>query len=133
MADPVEYIREEDCDLVRNAISVTLDDKSLPDTIILSEAYAGLANHTITLRTESGEANELRRMAAVFYCAALLVPALPDLIRETDAGVTTEFGQRDKALESKLYARSEECLQLAAGAPQHSTGRMPVLFTSSAA
>jgi len=75
---------------VRAAIDLSLDDTTLPDDVIGLPIYAGAAEVEIGRRvanyadviTAGGANAALLTNAAIWICAALLVPAVPNLTGE---------------------------------------------------
>ena len=85
-------VTADECADVRAAIDVTLPATALPDTTILLAVFADKAARDITARVTNGEDIvdagsgddfETMRLAAIYYTAALIMPALPQLISES--------------------------------------------------
>jgi hypothetical protein len=98
---------------VRAAIDVSLDELSLPDSIVGLDIYAGTAERYIASRT-TGTA-EAAKAAAIYYLAALLAPSIPNITSERDEmGLRYERKPVDWAeRSSQLQARAEEQIDLA--------------------
>lgn len=75
---------------IRAAIDISLDANSLPDAVIALEVYATAAEQWIASQTT--EAGSEAHLGAVLYCAYLIAPQVPALIRERMAG--GEFWQQ---------------------------------------
>lgn len=120
---------------VRAAIDVDLSDTQLPDVTIELDIYAGAADADVlelhpTAEAETG-ANLLRvKRAAVFFCAARLVPVV---VRLTAATVQA----RDLSYSRNLYDPAKRVEELKAMAieeinevltPSAETPERPVMF-----
>lgn len=71
-----------DYDAVRAAIRTSLDAENLPNEIIALPIYEGRALAGIAARTTNTTAHALT--AATYLCAALLFPAVPQLLTDAD-------------------------------------------------
>jgi hypothetical protein len=96
LTDPADYIA------VRAAMDLSLKEPNVPDSIIQLDIFQGAAEREVLARdpeAESREDDELARVkaAAVYLTAALLLPAVPQLLRERLGDQTYERLQLDVA------------------------------------
>lgn len=87
MADPALPIPVADFDEIRRQIDVSLSAKVLPDAVIGMSTFAGKAADWVEATdpdwaTRTGLAARSIRRAAIYYCAALILPRLPQLTAE---------------------------------------------------
>jgi len=73
---------------IRAAIDTSLDTTVLPDSIIALDIYAGAARRDVllldaTAESRTGDEFQHARNAAIYFCAARLIGALPQISRET--------------------------------------------------
>lgn len=83
----LEWIVEDDYPAIRAAIAVDLTAATLPDSVIALAIYASAAELAIKgldpgWATADDDQTELLHMAAIYWCASLIVPALPRFVRE---------------------------------------------------
>lgn len=121
---------------VRAAIDITLDTAALPDSIIALDIYGGSAVRDVlaidpTAASRSGDQLLHAQAAAVYFCAARLVGALPVLTQERNfAG--DEY--RRQAIDAD--ARARDLLSLASAEldsylePTPATSDMPTMFAA---
>lgn len=82
-----------DYDAVRAAIDVGLTAAQVPDAVIGMPIYHGWADAQVlaavpTAATATGTAAEWATRAAILFCAARLVRAIPNTVQESFADVT---------------------------------------------
>jgi hypothetical protein len=119
---------------IRAAIDVSLDSAALPDATIALGIYAGAAELDVISRDPlalSRTGAELAHVtnAAIYFCAARLIVALPQILRETFADHSYERGQTDiaqRAGELRALATAEIETVIS---PTDTTPAMPTMFT----
>ncbi|MGN6814406.1 MAG: hypothetical protein ACTHMP_26365 [Thermomicrobiales bacterium] len=123
---------------VRAALDLDLTADELPDSVIAMPIYAGAADSAVLARdpdalTQTGDALQHVKNAAVLFCAALLAPVVPQIVRERtpeyDYWLTkTEWTDRAPL----LRGRAEE--ELAAYLlPAETAAYRPTLFARASA
>lgn len=118
---------------VRAALDVSLTSGQLPDATIAYDMYSGRAVRQVLAQVadaESRTGNEFKRCvnAAIFYCAAYIAPAIPNLTRKSmgDVDYSLNIDWRERAV--KLLAAAAEELA-AVLTPGESVYSIPTLFT----
>lgn len=81
---PAVEIVPDDYPSIRAAIDISLDGNSLSDEVIELEIYKTAAEQWIA--AETTETGTTAHLAAVLYCAYLIAPQVPALMRERFAG-----------------------------------------------
>lgn len=119
---------------VRAAIDITLDAKSLPDEVIGLPTYAGEAERWVlatdpasVLYTPGSDQYAQAQVAAIFACAAMLVPMVPMLTGET-YGQAYRYTRKEvdqAALEASLWDRARTALSRASGDAPVPTDKAP--------
>lgn len=127
---PAVAIVSGDYPSIRGAIDISLDANSLPDAVIELEIYATAAEQWIA--AETTETGSEAHLAAVLYCAYLIAPQVPALIRERMAG--GEYWQQPfdfVDLAGRLLQRAYQQLALAKAleVPDADTSLQPAMFT----
>jgi len=123
---------------VRAALDISLTSAALPDAIIELDLYAGAATRAIRARdpiAESRTGDDLARvqLAAVLWCAALLVPALPQIASETHGDDTYRRQTSDPLVfATELRGRAEAELAAVLNAGTGSRSPRPFAFTRAA-
>lgn len=88
MADII--ITEDNCDSIRRAIDVRLDDVILPNEIILDDIYAKTASEEVASRFGmndlSGDQTAKAIRASCYLCASYLIPAIKQVRSEQISG-----------------------------------------------
>jgi hypothetical protein len=123
-------IETTDYPAIRAAINISLDEKSLPDDVIALSIYKGIAERRIS--DQQPTIDVYSKAAAVLLCAALLCKAVPQILSETDAGVTTTVEPVDyDEKKAELLALSSEMLSLSlnVSAADRIAAQLPTLFT----
>ncbi len=97
---------------VRAALDTSLSESKLPDSVISLSIYAPAAELDVLARDPDAEGrtgDELERVtnAAIYFCAARLAPALPQLLATSDEHNEWRWQARD------WQARARELRQLA--------------------
>lgn len=121
---------------VRAAIDTSLTEDDLPDATIALDLYAGAANRWLLRRdsdaaTRMGDDAASVTLAAVLYCAALLVGAIPRLTQENHDGVTsyTRALETPAQIAERLLARAEDALAGVLEPSAPTTASIPTMFT----
>jgi hypothetical protein len=120
---------------IRAAIDVTLDSELLPDATIGLPLYAGAAEAWVLSRLPTADslaepARTAAVRAAMWRCAALLVPAVPQIVSESTQAdhAYTRQGLDIAKRVAQLMALAEEAL--AEATPADDVGApMPTMFT----
>ena len=86
-------IETSDFESVRKLISTNLTSATLPDSVIGLVDYKSEAERRVSIQT-SNEDDSAKRAARAFL-AALLIPALPKLIKQNQAGYSYEMEKTD--------------------------------------
>lgn len=73
---------------IRSVIDLTMDAADLPDSVIAMDVFQGWAERKILVRdpdalTRMGDEAAAVRLAAIFFTAARIVPAIPRLMSES--------------------------------------------------
>lgn len=111
-------ITPEDYGEIRDAIDTSLSEANLPGTTIGREIYRGRAERWIAARTSNADAHA--KLAAIYMCAAFLVPAVPHLSSESLPGASYQRVNFDPAEQVKRLeglAADELALSLNGGVP----------------
>jgi hypothetical protein len=114
---PVE-ITAGDHDAVRAAIDTSLSPANLPPEVIGLDIYKGRAERWIAARTTNTDAHA--KAAAVYMCAAFLVPAVPHLSSESLPGASYQrvnFDPNEQVKRLEGMAADELALSLNGGVP----------------
>jgi hypothetical protein len=119
---------------VRAAIDTSLDSRLLPDAIIALDIYKAAAVRDVLAIDASAESRTSTEFAhaqaaAVYFCAARLVTALPQIVRETrdtHAYQRAEVKPDMRAAELRALASAELDAYLDMSP---AIGDMPTLFT----
>ncbi len=128
------WIVEDDYPSIRAAIDVTLTPVALPDAIIALPIYAGAAELAIKglapdWEDADDDQTELLHLASIYWCASMLVPALPRLLRE-NIGRTSYSYESDLMDISDLIALLRSRASSLVGVATTGTGNvMPTWFT----
>jgi hypothetical protein len=85
---PVNLIDGAAYESIRRAIDVRLDARSLPDAVIALPIYAGSGELDVRQRDplldeRVGTDLAHARLAAIYFAAARLTPAVPDIVQQT--------------------------------------------------
>ena len=121
---------------VRAALDVSLTDRQLPDAVIGYDLYSGRAMRRVleqvpTAESQTGDALQRCKNAAIFYCAAFLAPAIPNITRKSIGS-----GDMELAYDIDWEARAANLLAAAAAelaevlTPSEATPTMPVMFAA---
>jgi len=123
---------------IRAALDISLTSAELPDLIIGLDMYVGAAQRAIRARdpiAESRTGDDLARvrLAAMLWCAALLVPALPQIASETHGDDTYRRQTSDPlAVALELRGRAEAELAAVLNAGTGSRTPRPFAYTRAA-
>jgi hypothetical protein len=113
------YITPAEFPAVRAALDISLDAANLPDAVIALPQYAGQAELWVAANDPNaiiyfpGSEEHIRTtIAAIYACAAYIVPALPNITGETygDALRYTREKTDMHGLEASLWARARASL-----------------------
>jgi hypothetical protein len=104
--------------MVRAAVDTSLGPRALKDEVIALDMYAGEAERQVLARDPNAltydpdsDNGKRVRMAAVYWTAALLVPALPDLTSERFTDYSYTRSARDWAQHARdLVGRATAAL-----------------------
>lgn len=126
---PAVEIISGDYPSIRAAIDISLDADSLPDAVIGLDIYATAAEQWIA--AETTETGTEAHLAAVLYCAYLIAPQVPALMRERMAG--GEYWQQPfdyVDLAGRLLQRAYQQLALAQAlvTPAADASEQPTMF-----
>jgi len=93
----------------RKLVDITLTVDQLPDAVLAADAYAGEAVRWVSARTSNTDENA--KAAAVYVLAALVMPAVPKLLSESNAGYSYSQQQTnvDKRV-AQLLAMAEDAI-----------------------
>lgn len=102
----------EDCESVRKAIDIRLDDIILPNSTILLPIYKDTAIDYIASRfdddTVPEDVESKAKLALIFYCASLICPAIKQVQSEKIAGAERSYKSFDGMAKAKeLESRAE--------------------------
>ena len=131
------YLTPAEFPAVRAAIDISLDASNLPDDVVALPMYAPEAERWVLAMNlvaagyaPGSEAYLKTQVAAIFACAALVVPAVPNLTGEwwgNEARYTRkEFDP--VALQATLWERARSALRSAAPLPVEAVGAAPRRF-----
>ena len=127
-------ITSADYPAIRAAIDTSLDTTSLPDATIALDIYAGAAMRLVLARdpaaaTRTGDALARVTAAAVYYTAARLILALPQITRE--AYPEQSYQRQDvNVSERAAYLTSLADAELDAVLGDAATAGMPTMFAA---
>lgn len=131
-----EYLSLAEYPAVRAAIDVSLDASNLPDDVIGLPMYAQEAerwvlavNPLAATYTVGTTEYKQTQVAAIYACAALCVPAVPQLTSES-YGQAMRYTRKEVdalALADALWGRAKSAIQAVVGAPE-AEARPPVRF-----
>lgn len=99
---------------IRAALDTSLDSDMLPDSILDLDIYSGAADAWVIDRDASAESRtgsdgDRIKRAAVYYCAALLAPAVPSLVEAKDERLSYKRAAVDwQARARELKAMADE-------------------------
>lgn len=119
---------------IRAALDTSLDTDVLPDSILAMSIYSGAADAAVIDRdpdAESRTGDEATHVlnAAIFFCAAFLAPAVPNILHETYPGQKSyqieEIDWKEK--EAHLLKRANEELEAVLDPTDTTPGR-PTMF-----
>lgn len=119
---------------IRAAIDTSLTPEDLPDGVIGLDIYAGDAQREVRRRVPgaeelAGDEAAEARAAAVLLCAALLVPAVPQIVGESHGDDTYSRKLADPAtLAAELRARALDKLAALVTPDQAPERHRPTLF-----
>lgn len=125
----------EDCESVRKAIDIRLDDVTLPNETILLPIYTETAvewitDHFTTDNPLPEDQESKAKKAAIFYLASLLCPAIKQVSGEKIAGGERTYKPFDsKAKAEELEARATGIIGKVIEIAFPVTKRMPTMFT----
>lgn len=128
-------ITAEDCEQVRKAIDIRLDDVTLPNETILLPIYAETAlmwmnDHFTTDKPIPADQESKAKTAAIFYLASLLCPAIKQVSGEKIAGGERQYKPFDSAAKaSELEARATGIIGKVIEVAFPVTSRIPTMFT----
>lgn len=113
----------ESYESIRKALDLSIDKGDLPDEVIALDLYSGEAERWVTSQiTISGpEATGSRaKLAAIYMAAALLAPAVTQIVSQKDAtGETVTLKTFDpNKKESQMRARAAEMIALVNGSDE---------------
>lgn len=132
-------ISSADYPAVRAAIDITLTQKQLPDAIISLPIFQGMAEaEVLRVYPAAQTATDPTivatvKNATVLITAALLVPSVPMLTRETFGNYQYQRARVDLAtLAATIRARADDMLGILVD-PTGDTLNMPTMFTKASA
>lgn len=119
---------------VRAALDVSLTTRQVPDAVIAYDLYSGRAMRRVveqvpTAESMTGDNLQRCKNAAIFYTAAYLAPAIPNITRKSIGGGDTEM-----AYDIDWEARAANLLAAAAAelaevlTPTETAAAMPLMF-----
>lgn len=128
-------LSEQHYPAIRAAIDTTLDDSVLPDAVIASPQYQAKAEREIIARdpmaeTRTGDEQHRIILAAIYWTAALLCPAVPDITRQQQADwqyQRSAFDYRARA-DELLAMAAEELAEVLGEAESNTADRVPLHF-----
>ena len=117
---------------VRAALDVSLTTRQLPDAVIAYDLYSGRAMRRVleqapTAESMTGDSLLRCKNAAIFYTAAFLAPAIPNITRKN-------IGDVDQSFDIDWEARAATLLAAAAAelaevlTPSETAPAMPRMF-----
>lgn len=119
---------------IRAALDVSLNDLQLPDAIIAYDMYAGRGQRQVlaaipTAESLAGDDLLRARNAAMFYTAAFIAPAIPNIVSKSMGGERAiQFDIDWEARADGLRAAAAEELA-AIQAPEEDAPNAPTLIT----
>lgn len=122
-------LQSSDYPEIRAAIDISLDAGQLPDTIIGLAIYKTAAEQWVAAQTTYTGTEA--RLAAILYCASLIAPQVPAVIRELAAGGEITLRPLEYAdIAGRLLARAYHQIVLAKAleTPTIVTDNQPTLF-----
>jgi hypothetical protein len=131
------YITPAEFPAIRAALDISLDASNLPDAVINLPMYAGQAELWIVANdplaptyTPGSEAYIRTTIAAIYACAAYIVPALPNITSESygDAMRYTRKEADMAKLEAALWTRARGALPSLAGSGADGGSTPPARF-----
>lgn len=131
------YLSAAEYPAVRGAIDISLDQKALPDEVLALPQYAGdaerwiIGQNPLAATYEAGTDEYLgMQVAAIYACAALVLPAVPNLTSESyGAGYRYTRKELDTAtLVESLWQRASNAIKAVTGVVAPSAGRIPTRF-----
>jgi hypothetical protein len=119
---------------VRAALDVSLTTRQVPDAVIAYDLYSGRAMRRVieqvpTAESMTGDSLQRCKNAAIFYTAAYLAPAIPNITRKN-------IGDVDQSFDIDWEARAATLLAAAAAelaevlTPSETAPAMPVVFAA---
>lgn len=132
-------LREEDAEVIRQVIDTELGTNQLPSDTIWLDIYAGAAERDVLAvisDAESKTGNDLKRCrnAAIYFCAARLVPAVARHLTVTVQSRDMSYSRQAMDIEKRmteLRAMADKELQ-AVATPNDDTPRLPTMFARAA-
>jgi hypothetical protein len=112
----VALLQDDDYPSIRAALHVALTEDELPDTLLALDVYSGQAERRVrqavpTLDDLPSEQRAAARTAAIYYCAAILAPRLPNLTAEGIGTYKVQAQAQDlKALAADLEQQASLAL-----------------------
>lgn len=117
---------------VRAALDVSLTTRQVPDAVIAYDLYSGRAMRRVieqvpTAESMTGDSLQRCKNAAIFYTAAYLAPAIPNITRKN-------IGDVEQAFDIDWEARAANLLAAAAAelaevlTPTETAAAMPLMF-----
>lgn len=99
---------------VRAAISINLSDATLPNETIALDIYKGEAERMVNRQLtdeEVGAETQAAKSAAIYFAAALLIPAISQITREQIAGGELEWKAWDaEKRKAELSAKGQSII-----------------------
>jgi hypothetical protein len=136
-ADVPAYLTASEYPAVRAAIDVSLDASNLPDAVISLPMYAQEAERWVLAQnplaaTYAPNTDAFKRMqvAAIYACAALILPALPQLTAEV-YGQAYRYTRQEvdaTAQQNALWARARASIQAELGDDETVVSGPPLRF-----
>jgi hypothetical protein len=125
-------------DAVRAALDTSLTEDDVSSTTIAHTVYGPAAEAEVLRRAPGADAlpaatRELAVRAAVWLCAALLAPAVPQLLQERIGPDALQYAQIDwQARAALLRARADAEIAAVLNTQASATYAMPTLFATAA-
>lgn len=132
-----KYLTAAEYPAVRAAIDVSLDASNLPDAVIALPMYADDAERWVVEQnplapTYTAGSDEFLKtqVAAIYACAALILPAVPNLTSESfsQAERYTREAIDVTAMQATLWARARSAIRGVLVVEPDTTIRPPVRF-----
>ena len=128
-------LRREDATVIRQAIDVSIGLNELPDDVIWQDIYAGASEREVLAEvsdaaSKTGDDLKRCRAAAIYYCAARLVPAVARHLSVTTQARDMSYTRQAMAIEDRiaeLRALADKELY-AVATPSDNTPRLPTMF-----